>query len=104
MSDRRLVIASNRLPISAEIVESNIMLSAASGGLATGLRALHERSAAVWVGWPGTAAHLSSAQRRDLNAQLADRGIVPVHLTPEDVGEYYDQFSNGVLWPVFHYL
>ncbi|HEX3702144.1 MAG TPA: bifunctional alpha,alpha-trehalose-phosphate synthase (UDP-forming)/trehalose-phosphatase [Vicinamibacterales bacterium] len=100
----RLVIASNRLPVSTEIADGEIVLSPASGGVATGLRAWHERSSGVWVGWPGTLTRLSKTQRQQVDAQLAARHIVPVHLTRREVREYYDEFSNGVLWPVFHYL
>jgi trehalose 6-phosphate synthase/phosphatase len=28
---------------------------------------------------------------------------VPVTLTPSEIASYYDGFSNGVLWPLFHY-
>ncbi|PWT82432.1 MAG: bifunctional alpha,alpha-trehalose-phosphate synthase (UDP-forming)/trehalose-phosphatase, partial [Blastocatellia bacterium] len=102
--DRRLLIVSNRLPITTEIIDGRIALSAASGGLATGLGAWHQRSAGVWIGWPGTVGRLSTAQRNALDVQLAERGIVPVHLTRTEIRQYYDEFSNGVLWPVFHYL
>ncbi len=104
MTDHRLVIASNRLPIMTAVVDGELVLSPASGGLATGLRTWHEHSASVWVGWPGALGHLSNAQRRALEAQLAERRIVPVYLTRREVREYYDEFSNAVLWPVFHYL
>jgi trehalose 6-phosphate synthase/phosphatase len=104
MVERRLVILSNRLPVTSDIADGEVVLSPASGGLATGLRGWHERYKGVWIGWPGTSKRLSAAQRRSLDAQLAERRIVPVHLTRQEVREYYDEFSNGVLWPVFHYL
>jgi trehalose 6-phosphate synthase/phosphatase len=103
-AERRLVIASNRLPITAEIVDGDVVLTEASGGLATGLRSWHERSAGVWIGWPGLTSRLSTRQRAALDRQLETRRIVPVHLTRHEVRRYYDDFSNGVLWPVFHYL
>lgn len=102
--NRRLLIVSNRLPITTEIVDGQLRLSAASGGLATGLRAWHERSAGMWIGWPGTRSRLSATQQKALDAQLTERGIVGIHLTRSELKEYYDEFSNGVLWPVFHYL
>lgn len=64
-AERRLVIASNRLPITAEIVDGDVVLTEASGGLATGLRSWHERSAGVWIGWPGLTSRLSPRQRAD---------------------------------------
>ena len=103
-SEQRLLIVSNRLPITTEIVNGEVVLSDASGGLATGLRSWHERSAGAWIGWPGVTSRLSARQRAALDRQLETRRIIPVHLTREEVRNYYDDFSNGVLWPVFHYL
>ena len=39
-----------------------------------------------------------------LDRRLDERGIVPLYLTRQEVKEYYEDFSNGVLWPIFHYL
>jgi trehalose 6-phosphate synthase/phosphatase len=58
----------------------------------------------VWIGWPGMTENLSAPQRETVDRQLADRGIVAMHLTDSEAHEYYEDFSNGVLWPVFHYL
>jgi trehalose 6-phosphate synthase/phosphatase len=104
MAVGRVVVVSNRLPVTTAIVGDQITLSPASGGLATGLSDWHARSTAVWVGWPGTTARVTASQRAALERELEERRILPVYLTRQDVKEYYDGFSNGVLWPVFHYL
>jgi trehalose 6-phosphate synthase/phosphatase len=104
MNGRRLVIVSNRLPITTNITGDQITFSQSSGGLATGLRGCHERTGGVWIGWPGLTARLSKRQRSNLDRQLAELRIVALYLTRREVKEYYEEFSNGVLWPVFHYL
>src|SRR5579863_9720360 len=104
MKRRRLVIVSNRLPITTKIDGDQITFSQASGGLATGLRGYHERSGGVWIGWPGITTRLTRAHRATLDRQLGELGIVPLYLTRQELKEYYEEFSNGVLWPVFHYL
>jgi trehalose 6-phosphate synthase/phosphatase len=98
-----LLILSNRLPITATVNELGVSFTQASGGLATGLRGCHERTGGLWIGWPGPGS-LSAAQQSALDDQLAARGIVAVHLTHDEVRQYYEEFSNGVLWPLFHYL
>src|SRR3982750_4894104 len=103
MSTNRLLIVSNRLPITATVNGDTMSFTQASGGLATGLRGCHERTGGLWIGWPGIDAP-PSPQRSALDTQLAERGIVAVHLTREEVRQYYEEFSNGVLWPLFHYL
>jgi trehalose 6-phosphate synthase/phosphatase len=75
-----------------------------AGGLATGLRAPHERSGGLWFGWPGDVRRFKPEQRADLDAQLRAMRLVPIHLTPAEVERYYFGFSNSVLWPLFHYL
>src|SRR5579864_3597508 len=104
MVPRRLLIVSNRLPITLEVNDDQVLVSAASGGLATGLRGYHERSSGVWIGWPGVSPDLGTPQRDTVDRELAARGIIPLYLTDAEVREYYEDFSNGVLWPVFHYL
>ncbi len=104
VESRRLLIVSNRLPITTNVADDRISFAPASGGLATGLRGCHERTGGLWIGWPGVTSPISEAQRCELDRELAARGIVSVHLTGEELREYYEEFSNGVLWPLFHYL
>ena len=100
----RLLIVSNRLPVSARADGAGVRLVEASGGLATGLRGWHRQSDAVWIGWPGDVDQFSAEQRRDLEARLQHRRVAPVFLSAAQVERYYDGFSNRVLWPLFHYL
>jgi trehalose 6-phosphate synthase/phosphatase len=100
----RLLIVSNRLPVTARRTADGVALTPASGGLATGMQPFHEASHGLWIGWPGDVSNFSPAERDDLEAQLQGRGIVPVHLSNEHVDRYYHGFSNRVLWPLFHYL
>jgi len=100
----RLLIVSNRLPVTARIESGVVRLQAASGGLATGLGGWHEGGArGVWIGWPGPVSRLPEEQQRALDSQLHERGLVPVHLSQDQVERYYEGFSNRVLWPLFHY-
>jgi trehalose 6-phosphate synthase/phosphatase len=58
----------------------------------------------LWIGWPGELSRLTPAQRSAVDAELHALRTVPVPLPPSDVHRFYDGFSNGVLWPLFHYL
>lgn len=103
-SSNRLLIVSNRLPVTASAVRGTVRLSPAHGGLATGLRPWHEHAGGQWIGWPGDVSALDVAQREALDRQLRDQSIIPVHLSADDIERYYNGFSNRVLWPLFHYL
>ena len=105
MAGDRLIIVSNRLPITAGLDDGGaVRLQMASGGLANGMRPWHEGSGGVWIGWPGDTSKFSGEQRADLDHQLEARGIVPVTLSQEHVNRYYHGVANRVLWPLFHYL
>lgn len=100
----RLLIVSNRLPVTARVERGELVLTRSSGGLATGLSGPHERSGGLWIGWPGEVWKLNEGQRQELDRRLRAQNIVPVALTASEIERYYDGFSNGVLWPLCHYL
>lgn len=100
----RLILVSNRLPITLEAGESGVRVDPSPGGLAAALRDVHDRSRGLWIGWPGSTATLKAAQRAEVDALLANNGLVPIHLSSREVSRFYDDYSNGVLWPILHYL
>ncbi|MGE3511818.1 MAG: trehalose-6-phosphate synthase, partial [Vicinamibacterales bacterium] len=102
--ESRLLIVSNRLPVTARVDAGRVQLKRASGGLATGLRAWHAKSGSLWIGWPGDVSRFTDEQRAALDVRLHARHVAPVYLSPTDVEEYYEGFANRVLWPLCHYL
>ena len=100
----RLIIVSNRLPVTIRTDGESVRLERSPGGLATGLAGPHARADGLWIGWPGDVASLSEERRAEVAQQLDEQRFVPVWLTPEDVKHYYEGFSNAVLWPLFHYF
>jgi len=103
--DGRVLIVSNRLPVTLRESPGGVEVVPSAGGLASGLRGYYESASTTWIGWPGPlSAAASRAGRRCLDAQLASHKLRLVELAPIDVEEYYDGFSNAVIWPLFHYL
>ena len=100
----RLLVVSNRLPVTVSVSHGEATVTASMGGLATGLKGPFERSGGLWIGWPGDLSGLDAAGRASALAGLKALRTVPVELTAEEVRSYYEDFSNGVLWPLFHYL
>ena len=98
----RLIIVSNRLPITVTGSGDEIEVVPSSGGLATGLRSVHTCSESLWVGCSGLDAHASIAARRSVQSQLTARRLVEVPLSSEELSVYYEHIANGVLWPIFH--
>ncbi|CAN5279253.1 N/A [soil metagenome] len=91
------VVVSNRLPVDhvtdADGVES---WTRSPGGLVTALEPVMREHDGAWVGWAG---------QPDLDIPAFDNDgirIVPVPLSPEEIENYYEGFSNDTLWPLYH--
>jgi trehalose 6-phosphate synthase/phosphatase len=100
----RVLIVSNRLPVSVVRRDGELQLQRSSGGLATGLAGVHARSQGLWVGWPGDAGDLTAIEQAALADRCRQWRLLPVPLSAPEVEGFYESFCNGVLWPVLHYL
>jgi trehalose 6-phosphate synthase/phosphatase len=100
----RLLIVSNRLPVTIKLDRGKVAIIKSAGGLATGLRGPHERAGSLWIGWPGDVSRFDAAQRAQIANSLSALRTAPVYLTQTEITRFYEGFSNGVMWPLFHYL
>jgi trehalose 6-phosphate synthase/phosphatase len=102
----RIIIISNRLPVTVKKSGKRIEYIDSIGGLSTGLKKYHEEADSVWVGWPGIADEdLTSREKRSIEKTLKDKyNCLPVFLTQEEVNKYYFGFCNNTIWPLFHYF
>src|SRR5438309_10423882 len=78
----RLLLVSNRLPLTFASTPEGVEVKRSTGGLATGLVGPHQRSNGLWVGWPGDVSRLSAPPRAALDARLAAVTMVPVDWSP----------------------
>lgn len=100
----RLLIVANRLPVTVSATATDIEVQRSTGGLATGLMRPHEQSDGLWIGWSGAPGDLDPPRQARLDQELAAMRLVAVPLSSDLVTRFYEGFSNGVLWPLFHYL
>ncbi len=98
----RLILVSNRLPVVTTLEDNKPELVPAAGGLANGLRGVHEQSGGLWIGCPGEVSAFNDRQRHWLGTMFAERNLVPVWLEAEEVVAFYDDVANGMLWPLCH--
>jgi len=89
-----LVVVANRLPVHRTSVADAWETS--PGGLVSALLPILREQAGVWVGWAGTA---EGPPDPFLHEGLA---AVAVPISPEEVRDYYEGFSNSTLWPLYH--
>lgn len=100
-----LVIVSNRLPVSVKKTDGKLEFYMSTGGLATGLSNYTERRGTKWIGWPGLPSDdLTDAEKKRIARELKKQRCYPLFLTKKQIDEYYNGYSNGVLWPLFHDL
>jgi trehalose 6-phosphate synthase/phosphatase len=105
MSNSKLIVVSNRLPVSVTKSEGKLLFSESSGGLATAMSSLGSEREMVWIGWPGIASDdLTASDKRQITRKLKQHNCVPVYLTKQQGSEFYDGYANDTLWPLFHYF
>jgi len=109
----RLVVVSNRLPVTISTDDAGeIHLKASSGGLASGMSAYLEhqtgelqdiRQDFIWIGWPGS--EVEESKQPEVKSRLkAELNAAPVFLSHDEMEGFYYGFSNRTLWPLFHYF
>src|SRR5881397_245476 len=100
----RLIIVSNRAPVSIAVEHNNYRYKESSGGLASGLRAYVERirkkkpeTKITWVGWPGTT--VPEKDERKVGKEILKLfGVQSVFLPVEVMERFYEGFCNKTIW------
>jgi len=91
-----LVIVANRLPVDRVTDPDGDGWRRSPGGLVTALEPVMRANDGAWIGWPG-------GTDTDLEPFVEDGlQLVPMSLTAEEIEEFYEGFSNGTLWPLYH--
>jgi trehalose 6-phosphate synthase/phosphatase len=105
----RLIVVSNRLPVTIKETDGTLQFSGSSGGLQSGLHSYLNSPKAkaaseyVWVGWPGDA--FAAERHEEIRRRCGEEFHAhPVFLAAEDTEKFYEGFCNNTLWPLFHYF
>ena len=99
----RIIIISNRLPVTVEKYKDKLAYRPSVGGLATGMSSLQKDYECLWVGWPGIDRdQLNSKERANLIKELGKMGNYPVFLSQAHIEGYYNGFCNKTIWSLFH--
>lgn len=104
MQSSRLIVVSNRLPITFSDRNGKAVAVPSSGGLVGALEPLVREHHGLWIGSAGSIDLAEiRAQLNEVERQLSI-SLHPLLLTAEEQAKYYEGFSNEVLWPLFHDL
>ena len=100
----RLLIVSNRLPVTIQKKKGKLYFNQSVGGLATGLGSFYQSFNSKWVGWCGIPSErISLEEKKIIETKLEQEySSYPVFLSKRDVELYYGEFCNKTLWPLLH--
>jgi trehalose 6-phosphate synthase len=91
------VVVANRLPVDRiEHPDGTVDWRTSPGGLVSAFEPIMHSREGAWVGWHGA----PDEQLEPFNSDGME--LVPVSLSHEEVELYYEGFSNGTLWPLYH--
>lgn len=102
---KKLIIVSNRLPVTVKEENDKLSFEPSMGGLATGLSSLESEYEKHWIGWPGVDHEKRSRKElREIEKELGKNKFHPVYLSSDEIESYYQGFCNEIIWPLFHYF
>jgi trehalose 6-phosphate synthase len=97
MAEADLVVVANRLPVDRVVeADGEATWRRSPGGLVTALEQVMKTVDGAWIGWAG---------KPGLDVEPFDfdgTRLVPVELSEQELGDYYEGFSNGTIWPLYH--
>ncbi len=100
---QRLLVVSNRLPLTAKRVSGRWRGERSSGGLVAAMAPLMERSDGLWLGWPGdTLPGEPEGRKRLMKEWEQEHGYVAVEIPPKVSRSFYEGYANDTLWPLLH--
>lgn len=107
----RIIVVSNRLPITVKVGKDDIEFQRSPGGLASGLSSYVESvrdsrypsTEHLWIGWPGVT--LPKKLQGDFEEKALEQYCAyPVYLSESEMDRFYNGFCNKMLWPLFHFF
>lgn len=105
LSQRQLVIVSNRLPVAIYKNDAGEwVVKSSPGGLVTALDPIMRHSQGLWIGWPGCSSEAPAEQLLAAHSDELQYRLIPVSVTDKEIAKYYRGFSNRTIWPLFHDL
>jgi trehalose 6-phosphate synthase/phosphatase len=101
--DGRVIVVSNRLPLTLKRAGGGWRTERSAGGLATAMQPILKRTHGIWIGWSGDASTGENQGRQDLlDRWRRNHGYIALDLPPNVASGFYEGYANQTLWPLFH--
>jgi trehalose 6-phosphate synthase/phosphatase len=99
----RIIVVSNRLPLTLKKTEQGWDTVRSSGGLASAMNPLLAKTGGEWIGWAGDTGGEDRQKRQAILSEWARTDHCFAVELPKDVAAgFYEGYANQTLWPVFH--
>ncbi len=97
VGEREIVVVANRLPLDRVTApDGTLSWRPSPGGLVSAMEPVVRELGCVWVGWAGgVGEELAPFEAHGMR-------LIPVPLDEAEFEGYYEGFSNGTLWPLYH--
>lgn len=98
----KLLVISNRLPLTIKKGKNGFEYTRTSGGLVTGLKSINDKIRFKWLG------NISGAELNEEEKDVIKRDCwekfhsIPVFIDSELNNDCYNGFCNAILWPIIH--
>ncbi len=107
----RLLIVSNRLPVSVKKEDGKFKYEKSAGGLVSGLsdflqglgKSVSDIDDYIWMGWPGMTIDKNDEDFVRKTVEKEHKAS-PVFLSQKLMDNVYLGFCNKTIWPLFHYF
>ncbi|HEX7774292.1 MAG TPA: bifunctional alpha,alpha-trehalose-phosphate synthase (UDP-forming)/trehalose-phosphatase [Pyrinomonadaceae bacterium] len=104
-NQRRVIVVSNRLPVSLKPGGTLWQSKATAGGLATAMDPILRDSDGIWIGWSGDTSATKDEARSTILKEWAEKyRYFAVDLDQETAQGFYEGIANQALWPLFHHF
>ena len=102
-ANARLIVVSNRLPLTLQRTKEGWRTVRSSGGLASAMNPLLGKTGGDWIGWAGDSEAEASEEREAILSDWAENDHCFAVGLPKGVAAgFYEGYANQTLWPVFH--
>ncbi|KMV66733.1 trehalose-6-phosphate synthase [Encephalitozoon cuniculi EcunIII-L] len=98
----KLLVVSNRLPLTVKKGKDGFEYTKTSGGLVTGLRGISDKIRFMWLG-NISGVELDEEEKKMIRKDCWEKfHSIPVFIDPVLNSNSYDGFCNAILWPITH--
>ncbi|MEN8211324.1 MAG: trehalose-6-phosphate synthase, partial [Thermodesulfobacteriota bacterium] len=100
-----IIIVSNRLPLIFKKTENDkVKVKQGVGGLVTAMAPVLQNRSGIWIGWPGNVqeSDIDDNMLQTIQSTVSGYLVKPVMLNLYELKNFYEGFSNSILWPLCH--